>query len=118
MMRSPTPSAGSLPWPAVRATSSGQTSISLTTQSESVPLVEAIRLVIGSPLIFIGSVSTSVVKTSTSGSGRLALVVDQPLGPGEPLVFVAGRFDGTGAEGHRFGGIGDVLVEGFIIGRR
>jgi hypothetical protein len=32
----------------------------LTTQSESVPLVEATRLAIGSPEIFIGSVSTSL----------------------------------------------------------
>ena len=41
--------------------------MSLTTQSESVPLVEAIILATGWPLIFIGAVRTSEVKTSTSG---------------------------------------------------
>src|SRR3979490_3394086 len=41
--------------------------MSLTTQSESVPLVEATRLAIGCPLIFIGAVSVSETKTTTSG---------------------------------------------------
>src|ERR1700692_3370092 len=42
----------------------------LTTQSESVPLVEATKLAMGWPLIFIGEVNVSDTKTSTSG--RLA----------------------------------------------
>jgi hypothetical protein len=37
------------------------------TQSESVPLVDAIRFTIGCPLIFTGAVSTSERNTSTSG---------------------------------------------------
>src|SRR2546427_11723437 len=41
--------------------------MSLTTQSESVPLVDAIRLAIGWPLIFIGAVSVSETKEMTSG---------------------------------------------------
>ena len=49
------------------ATSSGYTSINLTTQSESVPLVEATRLATGCPLIFIGEVKTSELNTTTSG---------------------------------------------------
>ena len=40
-------------WP---ATSSGYTSITLTTQSESVPLVDAIKFATGCPLIFTGVV--------------------------------------------------------------
>src|SRR6185312_14879659 len=53
-----------LGWP---ATSSGYRSMSFTTQSESVPLVDATKLAIGSPLIFTGAVSASEVNTSTSG---------------------------------------------------
>ena len=49
------------------ATCGGYRSISFTTQSESVPLVDAIKFAIGSPLIFTGSFKTSEVKTSTSG---------------------------------------------------
>src|ERR1700687_5574888 len=49
------------------ATSSGKTSINLTTQSESVPLVEATRLATGCPLIFTGAVKTSETNATTSG---------------------------------------------------
>src|ERR1019366_2368228 len=48
-------------------TSPGYRSISLTTQSESVPLVEAIRLATGCPLIFSGVVKTSETNARTSG---------------------------------------------------
>src|SRR3954465_1489496 len=48
------------------ATSSGYTSISFTTQSESVPLVDATRFAIGCPSIFTGAVNASVVNTATS----------------------------------------------------
>src|SRR6267378_4062451 len=41
--------------------------MSLTTQSESVPLVDAIRLAMGWPLIFIGAVSASETNETTSG---------------------------------------------------
>src|SRR5713226_1395200 len=41
--------------------------MSLTTQSESVPLVDAIRLAIGWPVIFIGAVSVFETKEMTSG---------------------------------------------------
>src|SRR5258708_25556341 len=41
--------------------------MSLTTQSESVPLVEATKLAMGCPLIFIGALSVSETKTTTSG---------------------------------------------------
>src|SRR4051812_31728791 len=41
--------------------------MTLTTQSESVPLVEAMRFTIGCPLILTGSVNTSETKTATSG---------------------------------------------------
>src|SRR6267378_3637593 len=41
--------------------------MSLTTQSESVPLVEASRLAIGWPLIFTGAVKVSETKEMTSG---------------------------------------------------
>src|SRR5262244_1188871 len=41
--------------------------MTFTTQSESVPLVEAIRLAIGWPLIFTGAVKTSETKARTSG---------------------------------------------------
>jgi hypothetical protein len=41
--------------------------MSLTTQSESVPLVETIRLAMGWPLIFIGAVSVSETNETTSG---------------------------------------------------
>src|SRR5262252_9349472 len=40
--------------------------MSLTTQSESVPLVEATRFATGWPLILTGAVSTSDVNTATS----------------------------------------------------
>src|SRR5581483_10284864 len=46
---------------------SGYTSISFTTQSESVPLVDAIRCTIGSPDSFIALVSGSDTYVSTSG---------------------------------------------------
>src|ERR1700686_1576448 len=48
-------------------TSSGYTSMSFTTQSESVPLVDATKLAMGWPLIFIGEVKVSETKTRTSG---------------------------------------------------
>src|SRR5512146_3170661 len=41
--------------------------MSLTTQSESLPLVEATRLATGCPLIFTGAVNTSETNTATSG---------------------------------------------------
>ena len=41
--------------------------MTFTTQSESVPLVEAIRLATGWPLIFTGAVSTSDTNDTTSG---------------------------------------------------
>src|SRR5580692_2150670 len=41
--------------------------MSLTTQSESEPLVEAMRLAMGWPLILTGEARTSVAKTRTSG---------------------------------------------------
>src|SRR5262245_59897382 len=49
------------------ATSSGYTSMSFTTQSESVPLVEATRFTFGSPAIFTGVVSTFETNATTSG---------------------------------------------------
>src|SRR5271165_7170800 len=99
--------------PSSPATSSGYTSINLTTQSESVPLVEATRLATGSPLIFMGVVRTSEVNTATSG--RLTRVVDQPLRPGEATA-VPNRLNGTGAERHWLRGVRDIFVERGIAG--
>ena len=46
------------------------------------------------------------------GAARgFALIIDQPLRPGEGQD-VADGLAGTGAEGHGLGGVGDVLVEG------
>src|SRR6266853_2601182 len=47
--------------------SSGYTSISFTTQSLSVPLVDATRCTTGAPLTRTGSVSTGVTYDNTSG---------------------------------------------------
>src|ERR1700686_5694178 len=55
------------PIAACPAISSGYTSMSFTTQSESVPLVDATKLAMGWPLIFIGEVKVSETKTRTSG---------------------------------------------------
>ena len=41
--------------------------MTFTTQSASVPLVEAIRLAIGCPLIFSGALNTSDTNAATSG---------------------------------------------------
>ncbi len=60
--------------------------MTLTTQSESVPLVEAMR----------------------------TLVVGEPVRPGEAIV-VADGLDGAGAEGYGFCGVGDVGVEGSVF---
>jgi hypothetical protein len=51
-------------WP---ATWSGYTSMSLITQSESVPLVDATRFATGEPLILTGAFSTSDTNATTSG---------------------------------------------------
>ena len=48
-------------------------------------------------------------------TGRLSLVVDEPLGPGQ-AVTVAHRLNGPGAKGDRLGRIGNVLLE-FRIAR-
>src|SRR5439155_999051 len=50
-------------------------------------------------------------------AGGLALVIDEPLRPGIALP-VAQGLDGAGAEGNRLGGVGDVLLEGRLPGRR
>ena len=97
-----------LDWP---PTSSGYKSISLTTQSESVPLVEATKLAIGWPLIFIGALNVSETKTRTSGRPDcFALIVHEPLRPGHAVV-VAHGLNGARAIWNGLGGIGDVFVE-------
>ena len=54
--------------------------MSFTTQSESVPLVDATRLATGCPLIFTGPVSTSDDEREHVGAaGGLALVVHEPV---------------------------------------
>ncbi len=67
--------------------------MTFTTQSESVPLVDAIKFATGCPLIFTGSFNTSDVNASTSGRPEsFALIVHQPLRPGE-LAAVADRLN-------------------------
>src|SRR5258708_21109850 len=78
--------------------------MSLTTQSESVPLVEATRLAIGCPLIFIGAVSVSEMKTTTSGrpeTSRWSLVsqVRQGTLPAKPTGKLGRPLNGTGLAG-------------------
>ena len=92
--------------------------MSFTTQSASVPLVEATRFATGWPLIFTGAVSTSETNETTSGRpGRFALIVDQPLRPRQTAV-VTHRLDGPRPERHGLGRIGHVLFEGGAAGRR
>ena len=75
------------------------------------PLVEATRLAIGSPLIFIGAVRTSETNDDDVRAPRgLALIVDEPSRQLLPLSKLDGN-DGTGVKGHRLGGVGDVLLE-------
>src|SRR5260370_24632845 len=78
--------------------------MSLTTQSESVPLVEATKLAIGCPLIFIGAVSVSEMKTTSSGrpeTSRWSLVsqVRQGTLPAKPTGKLGRPLNGTGLAG-------------------
>src|SRR5260370_36569677 len=78
--------------------------MSLTTQSESVPLVEATKLAIGCPLIFIGAVSVSETKATTSGrpeTSRWSLVsqVRQGTLPAKPTGKLGRPLNGTGLAG-------------------
>src|SRR5712664_916907 len=78
--------------------------MSLTTQSESVPLVEATKLAIGCPLIFIGAVRVSEMKTTTSGrpeTSRWSLVsqVRQGTLPAKPTGKLGRPLNGTGLTG-------------------
>src|SRR3954453_11538362 len=82
------------------ATSSGYTSITLTTQSESVPLVEATRLATGCPLIFTGEANTSDTYTSTSGrpeASRWSVTSQSPQR--DPLACTGREMKGTGLAG-------------------
>ena len=47
-------------------------------------------------------------------AGGFALVVGEPVRPGEAVV-VADGLDGTGSEGYGFCGVGDVGVEGSVL---
>src|SRR5258708_31040847 len=78
--------------------------MSLTTQSESVPLVEAIKLAMGWPLIFTGAVSVSEIKATTSGrpeTSRWSLVsqVRQGTLPAKPTGKLGRPLKGTGLAG-------------------
>src|SRR5258708_8139358 len=78
--------------------------MSLTTQSESVPLVEAIKLAMGWPLIFTGAVSVSEIKATTSGrpeTSRWSLVsqVRQGTLPAKPTGKLGRPLNGTGLAG-------------------
>src|ERR1700719_1352472 len=78
--------------------------MSLTTQSESVPLVEAIKLATGWPLIFTGAVSVPEMKTATSGrpeTSRWSLVsqVRQGTFPAKPTGKLGRPLKGTGLAG-------------------
>src|SRR6202043_3567145 len=89
-------------------------SISFTTQSESVPLVEATRCTAGCPLIFTGALKASETNARTSGRpdasrgapGLFPLFAPQPLGPGFAPLFA----DRPCAEGHGLGRVGDVFL--------
>src|SRR5450755_4396639 len=86
--------------PGSPATSSGYTSITFTTQSESVPLVEATRFATGCPLIFTGAVNGSVTKTSTSGrpeSSRWSST--SHFAHSSPLSAIGRERNGTGLAG-------------------
>src|ERR1700720_4208931 len=78
--------------------------MSLTTQSESVPLVEAIKLATGWPLIFTGAASVPEMKTATSGrpeTSRWSLVsqVRQGTLPANPTGKLGRPLNGTGLAG-------------------
>src|SRR5271155_2572879 len=78
--------------------------MSLTTQSESEPLVEAMRLATGCPLIFTGAVSVSVTKETTSGrpeTSRWSLVSQLCQGtlPAKPTGKLGRPLNGTGLAG-------------------
>src|SRR5260370_36571531 len=78
--------------------------MSLTTQSESVPLVEAIKLAMGWPLIFTGAFRTSEMNTATSGrpdASRWSLVsqVRQGTLPAKPTGKLGRPLKGTGFAG-------------------
>src|SRR5581483_2828339 len=80
------------------------TSITFTTQSESVPLVEATRFTTGCPLIFNGSVSTSETKVTTSGrpdASRWSSTShsDQVLPSPYPTGWIGRLRNGTGFAG-------------------
>src|SRR5262249_40038502 len=86
-------------------------SINFTTQSESVPVVDATRLATGCPLIFTDDVRTVDVKQSTSGRPRgFALIVHKPERPGQPVV-VADRLNRTRSKRHWFRGVENILFE-------
>ncbi len=88
--------------------------MSLTTQSASVPVVEATRLAMGSPEMLQGRLEdVGGVGEDVWPAGELALIVDQPAHPGE-VGRVADGLAGPRAEGHGLGGIGDELVEGRV----
>ena len=60
--------------------------MSFTTQSESVPLVDATRFATGAPLILSGAVNTVGNEREHIRTPRgLALVVDEPLRPRQPV---------------------------------
>src|SRR5260370_33371432 len=78
--------------------------MSLKTQSEAVPLVEATKLAIGCPVIFIGAVSVSEMKTTTSGRPEtsrwsLASQVRQGTLPAKPTGKLGRPLNGTGLAG-------------------
>src|ERR1700682_4988384 len=89
--------------------------MSLTTQSESVPLVEANRLATGWPLIFTGAVSVSEMKTTTWGrpeTSRWSLVsqVRQGTLPAKPTGKLGRPLNGTGLAGSETYSSNDVLL--------
>ncbi len=94
-------------WP---ATSSGYTSMSFTTQSESVPLVDAIRFTIGCPLILTGDVSTSETNATTSGRPDASRWSSTSHWRQVESGALMGRF-GRARYGTGFAGIRDVFGE-------
>ena len=84
----------------------GYTSISFTTQSESVPLVEATRCTTGSPESFIGRVSGSVsIGQHVRAAIDEALIGHQPGSPADSVCI----HDGPRPIGHGLCRIGNIF---------
>ncbi len=78
--------------------------------------MEAIKLAIGWPLIFIGEVKgVGDEDQHIWAAGNFALIINQPVSP-RHIIRKAHGVAGASAKWNRLGGIGNIFVESDAIG--